>query len=562
MSFYQDIFYGDGFYGDGDVGDPATPVELAFYRTNTDNVYVFHWGFQEVYITPGIATIDFDLQIDTVTTFDSLNLQQFDSLSVLNYQNGNVRKGAAIQVALRQDGTEQTWYWRVRTKQGINFSDWSAPAQFTILEKFEVESAENILNNLPDYHVYGKSDLKRAVSARSSKLYKFSNMYGKEIDQTKLENILTITNNYVSLCRDEQLFDNFGIFFDYTKPQIQTSVEYRNTLRNLVLGSLTGGTFTAIRRIVKSFTGVTPILGTVKERNELFLSTILETPPEAPDGVRTFFSTSLEYTPGSLVVLLNGVAQDPGDDFTEDVFAPGFEMAVAPGALDVLTVCFDIGHRLDPVPVVLDLTDRTALTGSLTFTNGSRSVTGTGTAFLSEVQVGVVVTDSVGLSFGIVDEVTSDTSLTIRYPWVNATVTGPGFKLNYNSSVHIDGVIDFTNGSDQMVAQLGTGADFEGQLAVGSTVMDDYGDTAIIQSIEGPEAATLTANWTGATDSNQNARRLRYDDMPLWGRAALASGLIIRVLNPGEFDLPRTLLETLVKLLLPAHVLVFFEYEV
>src|SRR5689334_8854252 len=118
MSFYTDFFYGDGFYGEVTEGGIDVPIELAFYRTNTDGIYVFHWGFQEAFINPTILSPSFDfvLQIDTVTTFDSANLQTIcgkNDPDVISYQNGAVRKGAAINVSPRLDKAEQTWYWRV-----------------------------------------------------------------------------------------------------------------------------------------------------------------------------------------------------------------------------------------------------------------------------------------------------------------------------------------------------------------------------------------------------------------------------------------------------------------
>lgn len=660
MSFYTDFFYGEGFYGAVTEGGIDVPVELAFYRTNTDGVYVFHWGFQEAFINPNIISpsFDFDLEIDTVTTFDSGNLQTFDKSTVLTYQNGAVRKGAAIVVNTRKDKSEQTWYWRVRTKVGLSVSNWSVVAQFTILEKFEVEEAENLLNNLPDYHVYGKGDLKRAVSDRASKLYKICDMYGKELDQTKLEDILTATNNYIALCRDEQLYQNFGFFFDYTKPQVQTSVEYRNTLRNLLLGSLTGGTFSAIRSVVKSFTGVTPILGTIAEREDFFLNTILTAPPETPNGTRQFFSTwdgglsaftivsvvdtthlqvnsvvsihegdkifqgsaetrvsaildfthilvasttgfssgaasnftPVSYVPGTLVVLLNGVAQDPGyytvfenpsdpnnptnaptrDAYVEDVFAPGFKMTNAPASLDVLTTCYDIGVRTDPTPVILDPTDRLSLTGTATFTHGMTLVTGIGSAFLTQLHKGDLITDPTGLTIGLVETVETNISLTLKYPWVGDTETVASFRLNYNSSVHVSGIVTFTNGS---TAVTGSASNFEVELQAGDTIMDDYGITGKILSVTDGANLVLTAPWTGSHPitiyypsvatpyPNVHTRVLVYEDMTLWSKSSLADGLIIKILNPGLFDLPRPLLETLVKLLIPAHVLVFFEYE-
>ena len=117
-------------------------------------------------------------------------------------------------------------------------------------------------------------------------------LYGSELDQTKLEGILTSTNLTIDLCRDESLFNNFGTLFFFNKPQSQEFVEYRECLRSLISGSLVGGTLDAIQRVVRCFTGISPTIELVRDRDDFFLSTIFETPPETPDNVITFFSTT------------------------------------------------------------------------------------------------------------------------------------------------------------------------------------------------------------------------------------------------------------------------------
>lgn len=433
MSLYSEILYGNGaFYGPSSTD---VPRDLRFYRTNTDGVYVFHWGFDPAFITPMLSTTDFDLELDSDPTFSSPALTFFTStpLSAINYQNGNIRKGFAVPVQPRLDKIEQTWYARVRTRVGLNASDWSAILQFVIPQRWEVEEAENIMTNLPDIHVYGKEDLLKIVSQRNTNLYTVATMYGKELDQTLLENLLTTTNNYINLCRDENLYDNFGVLFDYQKPQTQQYVEYRMVLSNLILAALVGGTVDAVQRVVRSFTGVDPTLLLIRDRNDFFLSTLFETPPELPDNFRTFFSVSQNYIVGSLVVLKNGLVLS-GVDFTENHVTPGFDMTVAPLTGDVLQVFFEIGLASDPVPLVFDINDTTPLTGTITFTNGSVNVTGVGSLFTTELIVGSTITDSTGLILGVVDTITDNFNLTLTEPWFGDTGTSSAKKLNYGES--------------------------------------------------------------------------------------------------------------------------------
>src|SRR5579863_5256626 len=111
------IFYGSGakYIGTASSADQGIPVDLRFYRTSQDGVYVFWWGFNPAFITPALPLVGFDLELDTSPAFDSPNFVTFDQLSAITFQNGNVRKGFAVPVAARIDGVIQTWYARVRT---------------------------------------------------------------------------------------------------------------------------------------------------------------------------------------------------------------------------------------------------------------------------------------------------------------------------------------------------------------------------------------------------------------------------------------------------------------
>jgi hypothetical protein len=287
---------------------------------------------------------------------------------------------------------------------------------------------------LPDFHVYNKGDLRLPVADRKTKLYTVMNMYGREFDQNKLENFLTTTNNYLDLCRDEQLFQNFGNYFSYQKPTSQEAVEYRECLRSLVLGSLVGSTVSAVQSVIRCFTGIDPEIVLIRTLNDFFLSTIHETPTPTPDGFTTTFFVTYVFTAGSLIVLKNGIVQTSGVDYTENQSLPGFQMTVAPAPGDSLLVFYNIGAVNDPIPLVFDIADTTPLTGTVTFTNGSAIVTGAGTLFTSELIPGDEITDSQGLYLGVVSTIANDLSLTLAQAWIGSTNTGSAKKLNYTTS--------------------------------------------------------------------------------------------------------------------------------
>src|ERR1017187_7317628 len=75
MSLYGTILY-TGPQGPTNLytgGGNAEPINLDFYRTETDGDYVFHWTFlQSFFIQEGplLAGFDYLLQLDTSPLFD------------------------------------------------------------------------------------------------------------------------------------------------------------------------------------------------------------------------------------------------------------------------------------------------------------------------------------------------------------------------------------------------------------------------------------------------------------------------------------------------------------
>lgn len=486
MTFYNNLV-NTGFYGAGLFYGPSAvdmPVYLSFYRTSQDGIYVFHWGFSSVFISPALFTFDYELQLDVVPTFDSPQLASFLSATVITYQNGNVQKGYAVPVAARIDKVEQIWYARVRVVSGLTFGTWSATLVWTIPAKQQQQFAEDIMISLPDAHVYGKGDLLEPVDQRNSNLYVVDDMYGNQLDAASYENFLTQSDNFIDLCRDEFLQPNFGVLFNFPKPTSMTFVDYRWILKQLILASLQGSTNSAISRVVAAFTGVPPNLINVRDRNDFFLNTIQDA-PVVPSLPQTVFYTSYPYVPGTLVVenLTTGLLVSSGS-YTTNPVQGTWTMTVA--TTDTLQATFNVGTVNDPFPVVFDGTDYTVLSGTVTFTNGSEFIVGTGTFFTTELVVGDQITDVQGVYLGTVDNITDNTHLTFVKPWFGPTETVGAFKLNYTD-------------------------------------------------IQLPPPIN-------------------------WAKETLAWGIIIEVLNPGEFLLDETLIEIIGNGVLPAFVKVYYVF--
>ena len=146
------------------------------------------------------------------------------------------------------------------------------------------------------------------------------------------------------------------------------------------------------------------------------------------------------------------------------------------------------------------MNDGSALTGTMTFTNGNAAVSGSGTNFDPEVKVGDIIISAGGVKHRV-KAVTSDTALTLTENFsgstengVAATVTRP--PLNFASAApHIDNnVLGITSGES-----LG-GVDNITSISVGNTTLGTYerigGNTyhtsAPTVTIAAPTARTIT----------------------------------------------------------------------
>lgn len=493
--FYNEgDFYGTTFYGPSDVD---TPINLAFYRTSQQNVYTFWWGFSAAFISPALFTFEYELQIDTVPTFNSPNLVTFTSglandstqsipfhitdvvdathliidstsgmingdtivqgansttittvtdsthlvvgstagwvaTNVITYQNGNVVKGYTIPVAARIDNVVQTWYARVSIISGLEQSPWSAILVWTIPAKQQQQFAENLMNSLPDYHVYGKGDLLKPPNQRNSNLYLVENMYGNQLDTASYTNFLTQSSNSIELCLDEDLYQNFGVLFNFTKPTSMQYVDYRYILMNLIAASLVGSTNEAVILSIQGFTGVAPTIIPIRNENDFFLSTIQD-PPIVPSGPQSVFHTSEPFISTTLVVedITTGLLVS-NSSYTTDSAQGTWTMNTP--TTDTLQATFDVGNVLDPIVTIFDSTDNTLLSGTVLFTNNSTGIIGFGTSFTTQLTPylpNAEITDTGLIYLGLVASVIDDTHAVLSQPWTGPTENVSAFRLTY-----------------------------------------------------------------------------------------------------------------------------------
>jgi len=540
MSFFGGgIFYGSGSFYIGAGSNPANgiPQDLRFYRTTTDGIYVFWWGFNPAFITPSLALANFDLELDTVNTFTSPNLVTFTSGSLVNppitFQNGNVRKGFAVPVAARIDKIEQIWYARVRTHTPSFVSDWSAVLTWVIPQKVEQQYAENLMISLPDFHVYGKGDLLKPVNQRNSNLYLIEDMYGNQFDKVFYENFLTQTDNYVDMCRDEFLQENFGVLFNFPKPNTLQFVDYRWILMNLFLASLVGSTNEAIILTVQSFTGVPPAITNIRDEEDFFLITIQD-PPVVSTAGQTVFHTSQPFIDATITLeQLSTLAVGS---------TTGFSIGEASDTTDSPPVSFFITSIISGTELEIASIPNV---GGQTLNPGDNIVQGLASTTISSVTPGGFIsssnytTDGVQGTWTMNSPQTAGTVFQAMFDVGNPNDPFPVIFDSLSGSTTLTGLVTFTNGNQNIG---GFGTLFLTELSIGDEITDPNGIyIGEIDQITDNTHCHLLNTWKGPTEVN-TAYRLLYTDIQLpppilWDQSTLKAGVLITVFNPGDFIL-------------------------
>lgn len=93
-------------------------------------------------------------------------------------------------------------------------------------------------------------------------------------------------------------------------------------------------------------------------------------------------------------------------------------------------------------------------TGTVTVTDGSETVTGSGTSWTANVFPGMIFGSGTG--FGVVLNVASNTSLTLTAPWSAGTAAGAAYATNVKLLAGNSTVADYSGTSEAYVAAVGT----------------------------------------------------------------------------------------------------------
>lgn len=219
------------------------------------------------------SQIDFDIQIDNVETFDSINLKTYKFSEIEQTYRGNIVYSAVIDFN-KNKFEETSYYFRVKINNSlkdynifidgqealndISFEDkWTNAYKFTIRKNYTKDLIETMYNMVADFNAYNKE-------AKSANMYyifqAFADTLNIEFDYIQD----THQNKMINKVLPDELKETFGILFKFTNVYGLSMEEYRRIIKNLIIAYQHGGAWDYMKNVLKYIIGYTPELYTLK----------------------------------------------------------------------------------------------------------------------------------------------------------------------------------------------------------------------------------------------------------------------------------------------------------
>lgn len=217
--------------------------------------------------------IDFDIQIDTVNTFDSINLKSFNFSNIEKIYRGNIVFSAIIP--FNKNKFEETkYYLRVKinnspitynivrseeVQEQITINDtWSNILEFIIPKNYTKDLVEAMYKMVADFNAYNKD-------AKSANMYYIFQAVAIQLNEQF--KYITDEKNKKLLNKSlpDSLIEVFGELFKFDNAYGISMEEYRRILRNLIIGYQNGGAWNYIKEVIKYLIGYTPELITMQK---------------------------------------------------------------------------------------------------------------------------------------------------------------------------------------------------------------------------------------------------------------------------------------------------------
>lgn len=219
------------------------------------------------------SQIDFDIQIDNVDTFDSINLKTYKFSEIEQTYRGNIVYSAIIDFN-KNKFEETSYYFRVKINnsskdynifiQGqeglsdISFEDkWTNAYEFTIRKNYTKDLIDTMYNMVADFNAYNKE-------AKSANMYYIFQAFADTLN-IEFDYIQDIhQNKMINKALPDELKETFGVLFKFTNVYGLSMEEYRRIIKNLIIAYQHGGAWDYMKNVLKYIIGYTPELYTLK----------------------------------------------------------------------------------------------------------------------------------------------------------------------------------------------------------------------------------------------------------------------------------------------------------
>ncbi len=232
----------------------TTPSDLLVYKPSR-NTYALSWK-----VSPDIdedtTQFDCEVQVDSASTFDSVNLKVYNKNNVVAYQNGSFYKAFIFNDI--SSLTDLTLYFRVRVNSDMYTSNWASSISFTISKVTWYDDTVLLHNILPDKNVYTKEGL--------SNHYKIIEAYMRELQEYKKERVVVGYDTNYNKLQDSALYDVLGVLLEYERDLQRPMVEYRKELLSLWQSFLYSGTVEGVKNFLTALFGIEPGILSFKNR--------------------------------------------------------------------------------------------------------------------------------------------------------------------------------------------------------------------------------------------------------------------------------------------------------
>ena len=213
--------------------------------------------------------VDFEIEIDNVETFDSINLKQLRFSTIEDKYIGNIVFSAIIDFNKNQP-EETTYFIRVRIvndannyqvfkgntvlNETIQINDnWCNTLKFIVPKNYTKDIVQIMYDTVADFNAYNKE-------VKSANFYYLFQAFADTLNK-EFKYVIDVKNaHFINKALPDSLLSSFGKLFNFTDIEGISMEEYRRIISNLAVAYQNGGAWNYIKEVLKYFIGYYPDL--------------------------------------------------------------------------------------------------------------------------------------------------------------------------------------------------------------------------------------------------------------------------------------------------------------